>query len=82
MFRTPTPAPPRLPSLSSQMFPRSACFRNVKFFITIILWLLGQGEDNIPIPRTTKIKYLSNNLASLNIKLSVEDPAAVRALAL
>ncbi|KAJ7823289.1 hypothetical protein B0H14DRAFT_2370240, partial [Mycena olivaceomarginata] len=47
-----------------------------------ILWLLAQGEDNIPIPRATKIKYLSNNLASLNIKLSAEDPAAVRALAL
>ncbi|KAJ7794167.1 NADP-dependent oxidoreductase domain-containing protein [Mycena olivaceomarginata] len=47
-----------------------------------LAWLLAQGEDNIPIPGTTKIKYLSDNLASFNVKLSAEDVAAVRALAL
>lgn len=64
-----------------------------------LAWLLAQGEDNIPIPGTTKTKvcvsprpgvrhenllrqYLSDNLASFNVKLSAEDVAAVRALAL
>ncbi|KAJ7366786.1 NADP-dependent oxidoreductase domain-containing protein [Mycena albidolilacea] len=47
-----------------------------------LAWLLAQGEDNIPIPGTTKIKYLSDNLASFNVKLSAEDVAAVHALAL
>ncbi|KAJ7916868.1 NADP-dependent oxidoreductase domain-containing protein [Mycena leptocephala] len=46
-----------------------------------LAWLLAQGEDIIPIPGTTKIKYLSDNLASVKVTLSAEDVAAVRALA-
>ncbi|TFK49236.1 Aldo/keto reductase [Heliocybe sulcata] len=46
-----------------------------------LAWLLAQGEDIIPIPGTTKIKYLRENLDALKLKLTAEDIAAVRSLA-
>ncbi|KAJ6564527.1 NADP-dependent oxidoreductase domain-containing protein [Mycena capillaripes] len=46
-----------------------------------LAWLLAQGEDVIPIPGTTKIKYLEENLAAAKVTLSAEDVAAVRKLA-
>ncbi|KAI0747113.1 NADP-dependent oxidoreductase domain-containing protein [Daedaleopsis nitida] len=45
------------------------------------LALLAQGEDVIPIPRTTKIANLKDNLAALDIKLSPEDIEEVRRVA-
>ncbi|KAF7327807.1 Aldo-ket-red domain-containing protein [Mycena kentingensis (nom. inval.)] len=45
-----------------------------------LAWLLAQG-DVIPIPGTKKIKFLHENLAAKSIKLSEEDLATVRALA-
>lgn len=38
-----------------------------------LAWLLAQGEDIIPIPGTKRRKYLEENVAALNIKLSAED---------
>ncbi len=38
-----------------------------------LAWLLAQGEDITPIAGTKHIKYLSENLGALNIKLSNED---------
>ncbi|KAL5542042.1 hypothetical protein UlMin_009752 [Ulmus minor] len=38
-----------------------------------LAWLLHQGNDIIPIPGTTKIKNLVNNIGSLNVKLTEED---------
>ncbi|PPQ81293.1 hypothetical protein CVT25_015072 [Psilocybe cyanescens] len=46
-----------------------------------LAWLLAQGDNIIPIPGTKKIKYLKENLAALNIKLSSEDISGVRQLA-
>ncbi|KAJ7089024.1 NADP-dependent oxidoreductase domain-containing protein [Mycena crocata] len=46
-----------------------------------IAWLLAQGEDIIPIPGTTKVKYLEENLASVKLTLSAEDLTAIRRLA-
>ncbi|KAJ7607242.1 Aldo/keto reductase [Roridomyces roridus] len=46
-----------------------------------LAWLLAQGEDIIPIPGTTKLKYLEENLGATKIKLSKEDEAKVRELA-
>ncbi|KAA1466603.1 Aldo keto reductase [Dentipellis sp. KUC8613] len=43
-----------------------------------IAWLLAQGNDIIPIPGTRHIKYLNENLGSLNITLSPEDLQEVR----
>ncbi|KAJ7607085.1 Aldo/keto reductase [Mycena polygramma] len=46
-----------------------------------LAWLLAQGDDVIPIPGTKKIKYLDENLGAVKVKLSAEDVAAVRRLA-
>ncbi|EGN98878.1 hypothetical protein SERLA73DRAFT_181580 [Serpula lacrymans var. lacrymans S7.3] len=46
-----------------------------------LAWLLAQGDDVIPIPGTKKIKYLEENLAAVNVKLTPEDVQAVRTVA-
>ncbi|XP_052298026.1 probable aldo-keto reductase 1 isoform X3 [Citrus sinensis] len=38
-----------------------------------LAWVLGQGDDVVPIPGTTKIKNLDDNIDSLRIKLTKED---------
>ncbi|KAH9754037.1 Aldo ket red domain-containing protein [Citrus sinensis] len=38
-----------------------------------LAWVLGQGDDVVPIPGTTKIKNLDDNSDSLRIKLTKED---------
>ncbi|CAN1193340.1 Probable aldo-keto reductase 1 [Linum perenne] len=38
-----------------------------------LAWLLHLGDDIVPIPGTTKMKHLENNIGSLAIKLSEED---------
>ncbi|KAK7280067.1 hypothetical protein RJT34_25129 [Clitoria ternatea] len=38
-----------------------------------LAWLLHQGNDIIPIPGTTKLKNLENNIGSLTVKLTDED---------
>ncbi|KAF6223944.1 hypothetical protein HO133_010518 [Letharia lupina] len=43
-----------------------------------LAWLLAQGEDVIPIPGTKKIKYLEENLAALEVKLTSSENADIR----
>ncbi|OIS98657.1 PREDICTED: perakine reductase-like [Nicotiana attenuata] len=38
-----------------------------------LAWLLHQGDDVVPIPGTTKIKNLNDNVQSLAVKLTAED---------
>jgi aryl-alcohol dehydrogenase-like predicted oxidoreductase len=38
-----------------------------------LAWLLAQGEDIIPIPGTKRRRYLEENVAALDVKLSAED---------
>ncbi|WOK99425.1 putative aldo-keto reductase 1 [Canna indica] len=38
-----------------------------------LAWLLHQGDDVVPIPGTTKIKNLDDNILSLKLKLTNED---------
>ncbi|KAF8394364.1 hypothetical protein HHK36_020572 [Tetracentron sinense] len=38
-----------------------------------LAWVLHQGKDLVPIPGTTKIKNLDNNIGSLAMKLTLED---------
>ncbi|KAL3516255.1 hypothetical protein ACH5RR_023157 [Cinchona calisaya] len=38
-----------------------------------IAWVLHQGDDIVPIPGTTKIKNLYDNVGSLKVKLAEED---------
>ncbi|KZP18083.1 Aldo/keto reductase [Athelia psychrophila] len=43
-----------------------------------IAWLLAQGDDIIPIPGTTKIKYLEENIAAADVKLTAQDLQDIR----
>ncbi|KAF8492232.1 NADP-dependent oxidoreductase domain-containing protein [Russula emetica] len=43
-----------------------------------LAWLLAQGPDVIPIPGTRNVKYLHENLSSLNVKLDPEEVRQVR----
>ncbi|KAK4541611.1 hypothetical protein RGQ29_033235 [Quercus rubra] len=38
-----------------------------------LAWVLQQGDDIVPIPGTTKIKNLENNIGSLKLKLTEEE---------
>ncbi|KAI0698887.1 NADP-dependent oxidoreductase domain-containing protein [Cytidiella melzeri] len=46
-----------------------------------LAWLLAQGDDIIPIPGTTRLENLQENLDSLNIQLPQDDIDEVRRLA-
>jgi len=46
-----------------------------------LAWLLAQGQDVIPIPGTRNVKYLNENLGSLNAKLSSEEVQQIREIA-
>ena len=43
-----------------------------------LAWLLAQGEDVIPIPGTKKVKYLEENIAALDVKLTSSEDTAIR----
>lgn len=43
-----------------------------------LAWLLAQGEDVVPIPGTTKIKYLEENIAALDVKLTSSESTEIR----
>ncbi|KAL5061120.1 hypothetical protein RYX36_032724 [Vicia faba] len=44
-----------------------------------LAWVLHQGQDVVPIPGTTKIKNLDQNLGALSLKLSEEDVKEISA---
>jgi len=44
-----------------------------------LAWLLKQGDDIFPIPGTKKIKYLEENWAALDVSLTDEEEAEIRA---
>jgi aryl-alcohol dehydrogenase-like predicted oxidoreductase len=43
-----------------------------------LAWLLAQGDDIIPIPGSTKIERVNENLGALDIKLSDEEEREIR----
>ncbi|KAH8812497.1 NADP-dependent oxidoreductase domain-containing protein [Xylogone sp. PMI_703] len=43
-----------------------------------LAWLLSQGEDIIPIPGTSRIKNLEENMAAVNVKVTAAENEAVR----
>ncbi|KAF4551767.1 Aldo-keto reductase-like protein 7 [Elsinoe fawcettii] len=43
-----------------------------------LAWLMAQGDDIIPIPGTTNIERLKENLGSLKIKLTEEEKTEIR----
>ena len=46
-----------------------------------LAWVLGQGDDIVPIPGTRKISRLEENLAAIDIVLTAQDRAALDAVA-
>jgi aryl-alcohol dehydrogenase-like predicted oxidoreductase len=42
-----------------------------------LAWLLAQGDDMVPIPGTKRRKYLEENVAAVDIKLSQDDLDAI-----
>jgi aryl-alcohol dehydrogenase-like predicted oxidoreductase len=42
-----------------------------------LAWLLAQGEDVFPIPGTTKVHRLEENIGALNVNLTKEDLAEI-----
>lgn len=44
-----------------------------------LAWVLAQGEDVVPIPGTSKLGRMEENLAALDIELSAADIAAIEA---
>ncbi|KIW05011.1 uncharacterized protein PV09_04168 [Verruconis gallopava] len=58
------------------------CFADKKNCTTAqlaIAWVVKQGKDIIPIPGTRSIKYLEQNWHSLDVHLSDEEEAEIRA---
>lgn len=45
-----------------------------------LAWLLGQGADIVPIPGTKRRKYLEENCAAAEVKLTAEELAKLSAL--
>ena len=45
-----------------------------------LAWVLAQGEDIVPIPGTKRRKYLEENAAALDVKLTPEDLRRMRCL--
>jgi aryl-alcohol dehydrogenase-like predicted oxidoreductase len=46
-----------------------------------LAWLLAQGDDIVPIPGTTKISRLEENLGALHLSLSPDELAEITATA-
>ena len=38
-----------------------------------LAWVLAQGKDIVPIPGTKRVKYLEDNVGTLNVKLTADD---------
>jgi aryl-alcohol dehydrogenase-like predicted oxidoreductase len=45
-----------------------------------LAWVLAQGKDIVPIPGTKRAKYLDDNLAALQVRLTPEELAQIGAL--
>lgn len=46
-----------------------------------LAWVLAQGEDIIPIPGTKRSKYLDENVAALDLKLTPDDLRRIEEIA-
>jgi aryl-alcohol dehydrogenase-like predicted oxidoreductase len=45
-----------------------------------LAWVLAQGEDVVPIPGTKRLKYLDENLAALNVRLTPKELSEIDAV--
>ena len=58
-----------------------AAQKNVRPSQLALAWLLTRGTDIVPIPGTTKIPHLEENVATLSIRLTAEVLASIDAVA-
>jgi len=57
-----------------------AAGKNITTAQLALAWLLAKGDDIIPIPGTKRRKYLQENAAAVDVKLSAEDVKAIEKL--
>ncbi|KAI0189091.1 Aldo/keto reductase-like protein [Xylaria flabelliformis] len=77
-----------LPRFSPENFPR-----NLELAITIqdiaatknctpaqltLAWIMAQGQDMFPIPGTKNLKYLEQNVSSVDVQITLEDDKHIR----
>jgi aryl-alcohol dehydrogenase-like predicted oxidoreductase len=80
-----------LPWFSDENFPKNLAIvdkigqiakgKGVTMAQLTLAWILSQGEDFFPIPGTTNVKRLAENLASIDIVLTTEEERLIRQLA-
>ncbi len=56
-----------------------AASKNVTVAQLSLAWVLSRGPDVVPIPGTKRRRWLHENIAALDIDLSVADVAALEA---
>jgi aryl-alcohol dehydrogenase-like predicted oxidoreductase len=54
-------------------FEKIASEKGKKASQIALAWLLSQGEDIVPIPGTRHVKYLEEDVAAIDVKLSDDD---------
>tara|TARA_R110002003_G_scaffold448_8_gene19873 strand:- start:13402 stop:14421 length:1020 start_codon:yes stop_codon:yes gene_type:complete len=79
------------PRFSKENFPKNlklvdqlsaiAKKKNVTPSQLTLAWLMAQGQDIFPIPGTTKLERLKENLGSFDVKLTAEDEKEIRTAA-
>lgn len=77
-----------IPRFSAENFPKNlqlvdtitsvAQKKNVTPGQLTLAWLLAQGDDIFPIPGTTRIERLGENIGSLKVELSKEEEQTIR----
>ena len=77
-----------MPRFSAENFPKNlklvdqitelAKEKSVTASQLTLAWLLAQGDDIFPIPGTTKVNRLKENLGALDVKLSKEEEQHIR----
>jgi aryl-alcohol dehydrogenase-like predicted oxidoreductase len=77
------------PRFSSENFPKNlglveqlsavAKEKGVTSTQLVLSWLMSQGEDIFPIPGTTRLERLEENVGSLYVKLRAEEEQRIRA---
>ncbi|KAH6639464.1 aldo/keto reductase-like protein [Boeremia exigua] len=77
-----------MPRFSAENFPKNlklvdqitevAKSKGIEASQLTLAWLLAQGDDIFPIPGTTNINRLKDNLGALNVKLSKEEDQQIR----
>ncbi|KAF2103635.1 Aldo/keto reductase [Rhizodiscina lignyota] len=90
-FMRPNDSRKILPWLSEENFPKNMAIvhkisdiaeaKSITVAQLTLAWLLAQGDDIFPIPGTSKVHRLEENLGSLFVSLSPEEEKTIRTLA-